>query len=116
MALSRLDKFTYKRIVNGLYRAMVASALAMREKYPGKKYYSDYGKLALSTRPNWKQVSDTQFAYKGKTALNIDDTDSILSIIEGVFTAEVYTTYEPGCDVDRYLEICEYGKSVLAKK
>lgn len=116
MALSRKDKFVYKRIANGTYRAMIVSALAMREKYPGKKYYSDYGKLALETRPHWKRINETQFALKGNIAINIDKNDSIRKIIEGVFVTEVWHIYEPNCDVDRYLEICEYGKSILAKK
>jgi hypothetical protein len=116
MALSRKDKFVYKRIANGLYKAMVASSIAMRDKYPGEKYHSDYGKLALKTRPHWEQVNETQFAFKGNIAINIDKNDSVLSIIKSVFVAEVRYVYEPDGDVDRYLEICEYGKSILDKK
>jgi hypothetical protein len=113
VSLSRIDKFTYKRIARGLFRTMLASSLAMRSKYPDKKYHSDYGKLALQTRPNWKQISETQFLYKDQTPINISKDSSVLSIIKSVYATEIYVTYEPGIDTDRYLEIIEYGNGVI---
>ncbi len=94
---------------------MATSALVMKDKYPGKKYHSDYGKLALDTRPHWKQVKDSQYRYKNEASINIEDGESILSIIKSVYATEVYVTYEPGSDVDRYLEIVDYGNQIIDK-
>lgn len=114
MGLSITEKIAYKRVARGIYRAMLVSAIAMESKFPGKKYPSDYGKLALLTRPNWKQVSETQFKYKD-VPMNIGDGDSIISITKSVFATELYGTGSIKNDLDLYSEIVKYGSSVLDK-
>jgi hypothetical protein len=54
-----------KKYGSGCARAMLISALAMKEHYKGvASSYAWLARKALNTRPNWKQVNETVSIYE----------------------------------------------------
>src|SRR3989344_8351399 len=87
--LGKTQEAQTKFFVKGLCHAMTIAALAAKEKYTGKKYYSEYAVLALSMRPGWKQLNDKVFKYKDNQEIIIENSDSLVNVIEKVCDVEM---------------------------
>jgi hypothetical protein len=54
--LSSFEKLAIRKQTKGLYRTMLASVNALKDKFPDRKLESEYAEMALENRPHWKKV------------------------------------------------------------
>jgi hypothetical protein len=124
-----------KKYGKGCARAMLISALAMKEHYKGVvPSYAWLARKALNTRPNWKQVSETVFIYEpgpnsdgcldpdtysgqpwlGGT-LDITDDKSLWDVIQDVIRTELYWNYLSDLEIWKRFELTDLALSEAAK-
>jgi hypothetical protein len=124
-----------KKYGKGCARAMLISALAMKEHYKGvAPSYAWLARKALNTRPNWKHVSETVFIYEpgpnsdgsldpdkytgqpwlGST-LDITDDMSLWDVIQDVIRTELYWNYLRDLEIWKRLELTDLALSEASK-
>lgn len=87
-------KWQTKRFTKGLCFSMLVSFNAFMEKYPGKKFYSDYAKLALASRPGWKSIDEDTFVHKTGKKIKIETSHSLKDVIKQVCDVEMNNNLE----------------------
>jgi hypothetical protein len=124
-----------KKYGKGCARAMLTSALAMKEHYKGvAPTYAWLARKGLNTRPHWKQVSETIFIYEhgpnsdgsldpdkysgqlwlGGT-LDITDDMSLWDVIQEVIRTELYWNYLRDLEIWKRLELTDLALSEASK-
>lgn len=119
----------------GCARAMLISALAMKEHYKGTApTYAWLARKALDTRPNWKQASETHFIYEPgpnsdgsldlnqyndqpwlNGTLNITDDKSLWDVIQDVIRTELYWNYLRDLEIWKRLELMNLALNEASK-
>ena len=115
--LGKSEERMVKNLVNGMYHSMLTAAIATKDKYPDRKNYSEYAKMALALRPHWKQVNDETFEYsrwKEKKQIKILQNDSLMDVIQRVATVEVYAATKD-LDPDKMIFLLDLGLRELDK-
>ena len=87
--LDKYIRWTVKRHARGTSRAMFLSALTLKDKFPNHHYYSDYAKLALTTRPGWKQLGESFFEHNSGLGFEISENHSLKQVIRSVVEIEL---------------------------
>src|SRR5216684_7363309 len=91
------EKFKLRRMENGAKRwgkwcakAMLFSFTVSRHQYAGvAPTYAWFARKALSTRNNWKQVTETEFVFdKSGDKTTISDDMNLLQVIHMVINIE----------------------------
>jgi hypothetical protein len=131
----RLLEKRAKKYGKGSARAMLSSALAMKEHYKGvAPSYAWLARKALNTRLDWKQVSETLFIYKPgpnsdgsldldkysdqpwlNGTLDITDDKSLWDVIQDVIRAELYWNYLRDLEIWKRLELTDLALSEASK-
>jgi hypothetical protein len=130
----RLIEKRAKKYGKGCAKAMLISALAMKEHYKGvAPTYAWLARKALNTRPQWKQVSETIFTYeRGPNSdgslddlekhqpwlngtLDITDDMSLSDVIQDVIRTELYWYYLRDLEIWKRLELIDLALSEASK-
>ena len=125
--LNRLLERRARKFGKGCARVMLISFQAAKEHYKGEaSTYAWLARKALNTRPHWKQVNETAFAYDLgpggtqsaeadesnnenwlKGVVDIDDAMSLLDVIQEVIRVELYWHVLTDLDAWQRLELID---------
>lgn len=84
---------------------MLISVMALKGKFPNQQYYSDYAKLALRTRPGWRQIGESYFEHTSGLGIAIDKDHSMKQIIKAVVEVEISNAVSGHADADLLVSI-----------
>lgn len=119
--VNSIIKWQVKNYAKGCTRAMLSSALAFNEYHKGKDVtYAFLAKKALSTRPDWKQITEAEFMFsKTNNSITITEEMSLKNIIDLVISEELidYLSNMSGLEYDNLLNIAleEVNKTLNIK-
>ena len=87
--LNKYLKWSVKRFSRGAVKAMLLSSEMIKNKHVDVKYFSDYAKLSLVSRPGWTKLSESYFENKNGLGITINNEDSIKQVIKKMIEVEI---------------------------
>lgn len=120
--INSIIKWQVKNYAKGCTRAMLSSALAFKEHCKGQPMtYAFLARKALSTRPNWKQINETEFIFtKTNNSITITEEMSLKNVIDLVVAEELIDSLNnmSKSEYDNLLQIAleEVNKTLSIKR
>ena len=93
----------------GTARAMLLTSVSFKEKFPDTQFYSDYAKLALSTRRGWSKTGETTFRHDSGRIIEIHPDDSLREVVKLIVETEIRNVVSGRPDEETLVQLAITG-------